>query len=102
MSKEKSRCPFDDPNACFTCPFDDCKATLKDMNRQYAAQKSIMLKRRNEEIVDAFNKGATPEGLGDRYGLEAVTIIGILNKSGINVRSKNRKVRKKDVKNETY
>lgn len=89
MSKKKSYCPYDDPD-CFNCPFDDCKASLVDLNRQQAVQKKKELAERNRIIVDSFKKGASVKGLADRYGITEHAIIVVLHKAGLSaVRRKN-------------
>jgi len=86
MSKEQSKCSYNSPDSCFSCPFDDCRATTKDLNRQSAYYKKKQLEQRNNEIIQAYNNGATTDGLADRYGMKKGSIVSILNKNGIFVK----------------
>lgn len=82
MSKEKSRCPYDEPD-CFNCPFDDCKASLIDINRQQAVQTRKEKAKRDKEIISLYLQGTSMSGLAERYLMDPANVRRILKQAGI-------------------
>ena len=62
MGRKKRRCPYDDPD-CLHCIFDDCYATMQDINRQEAYRNAREIKKqlqeRNDKIIQQFIQGKT-------------------------------------------
>ena len=46
---------------CEHCPYPDCMASMKDINRQEAIKSKAWMQKRNQSIVDDFRSGATVE-----------------------------------------
>jgi len=83
MSKPKRGCPYNKPN-CLECPFDDCYATLHDINRQNAIEKmeeeNAERKRRDGKIKELYATGIGIPELSSSFNLSQGRIRAILKK----------------------
>ena len=77
-------CPFKEPD-CFNCPYEDCIATVKDINRQNRIQteKEEYAARvlRNKDIIKAYEIGVSIEALCSMYSLSISQIRSIIKHS---------------------
>lgn len=78
----KYRC-VENPD-CFNCPFSDCKATMKDLNRQEVYQTHLIEVERNKKIVNLFvNEKVKIKELATRFSLSQPTIRKLLREEGV-------------------
>lgn len=91
MGRHKNpRCTALKPD-CFNCPFEECVATMEDINRQEAVrakeERQKMVEQRNNAIIQGFQCGATIKELCDIYHLSEGTLRTIVKPYRISYRS---------------
>ena len=91
MSRHKKpRCTELTPD-CFNCPFEECIATMQDINRQEAfkakEERQKMVEKRNFDIIQAFQCGADIKELSQMFNLSCGTVRAIIHPYRISYRS---------------
>ena len=93
--KHYSRCELKSED-CFDCPYDDCIATIDDINRQDSEVKAQQRQARTDEIVRLWNEGAglyKAEDIAKKYNMTVHGIMSLLRtqrKKGVYVWQSNR------------
>ena len=68
---------------CFNCPYPDCKATMRDLNRQSAYVKRCQEEKRNQKIIDLYIKDKIKiADIAETMCVSVVTIRKILREGG--------------------
>lgn len=68
------RCKNNDPRECFRCPYPDCVATMKDINRQEAERDRQKKIERNKHIVDLWNAGMPQKIIAEKLNMPVTTV----------------------------
>lgn len=80
--RKPRHCNQDEPD-CLNCPYPDCIATMRDINRQNRIQAEKKMRefrrKRNEEILELYNQGYSVETLGKRYNITKARIYRIIS-----------------------
>lgn len=82
---KNSKCLSYEPD-CENCPYQDCIASYDDVKRQLAYKNLEIMKKRNADIVYAYQHGATLDGLSIKYDMSKSGLLYILRKNGIKIR----------------
>lgn len=84
MSRPRHCCPANEPD-CLNCKFDECYATMQDINRQEAYQKAKELKKANAErdkrIVECYKAGMKMVHIQEQLHVTFRTVQKALSKS---------------------
>lgn len=82
MSKPKHGCPYNKPY-CLKCPFDDCYATIQDINRQEALKNKEItekyLHQRNQNIIELYQQGLNVKDISNQLSLTSSIVRRVIS-----------------------
>ncbi len=83
---KRRRCNAMEPD-CFNCPFEECVATMEDINRQEALkakkERQKMIDERNSKISEFFDYGIGIKELSEMFSLSQGTIRTIIKSQSL-------------------